>query len=386
MRKIVKINKCISIIFLILSICALSFDSAADPTISIQEVNYNVTDMRWCIDQRTIVGPHWVKNATAEPIVFPYNNNVGMGVLFNLSEPWDCGTWPVFFKATGTDGLSIPQFTVYVSLGATQLEAYNIATTQTAGLMTSNKIGNDGLYFEWSYSLDEGDTWLSAGTTLNSCYVTLGSLTHPWINNPVYVEIMELACMGMAGQGNESGALQALGNSLYPWMKYLHTRRFTYDGFVNDFHIRTFISESTQDHGPNRGNDCRDFACVYECLASAVGISSANLSISHKNYPNNTFQTRWLRPANMSGVGTPTKYPFLYHVYNYRLESSVAKIADCSHKMDLDWDEDHFDDYLYANLDINRSDYHSRLSLETLVKYGDSGTCVNTETQAEFLD
>ena len=314
----------------------ISVSVQADPTISIGELdlrsssNYN---MKWGVEGRVITAPHWVNGTTMEPVFYPMNKPVNLDAKFFLSESWDSGLQTVWVKANSGQDLLTIVTSGLINFGDTHF-TIETQTMQYAGALTNNKIGNVGLSFDWYYSLNGQQDWIYAGTTTNPCYIVFDTPISPWSTNgigdlPVYVEMMDAACMAMEDAASETEAISKLTIGMHGWMKYDGQHHFTFHSFTNTCYLREFVVMSSYEQGPTEGNDCRDFAAFYNLFAAAVGIDVINL-IFHKGDYSTDYQTRWVKPAKID----PCRITWPYHLINAIYGGS--NVIDASLLLDSD--------------------------------------------------
>ncbi len=340
----------------------------ADLTISIGELNLQSNsnyNMKWGVEGRVITSPHWTSEGKSEPVFYPMDRSINVDAKFDLSESWDSSQHTVWVKATNgtTDTIETSALLNYGDWYFT----IETSTWQNAGSWTNNKIGNVGLEFFWYYSLDGMQTWNYAGYTINSCYIVFNGPLSLWSTNgidniPVYVEMMDAACMAMEDAATVSEAIDKLTISIYGWMTYDGNIHYTFPSYTNLFYIKEWTEDSKYDHGPKEGNDCRDFSVVYKILAATIGINVECVLFTPQIPP--SFQVRWIKPSDLS---PSNNYLWEYHLFNSKFEGILTwddKALDSSLKLDSDANDANgwTNPGLLPNNDIRLYNYKVRLS------------------------
>ena len=113
---------------------------------------------------------------------------------------------------------------------------------------------------------------------------------------PVYVEMLALACELAAKRrgGRPRKHVRISWNGVYTYCEYDGERHYTYT--LRDFHVTDFIAESTWSNGPMC--DCRDFSCLCDVMASALGLDSGLVRIQRLDNGFGSFPVRPIDPAD----------------------------------------------------------------------------------------
>ncbi len=363
-------------IVLIFGMPAWTQDSAVEITVLNLNSNQNY-NMKWADTGAVIQPPHWTSAGKSEPVFYPRFKTINVDATFEVSEPYSGAIW---IRATGTDGLTVP--TEYLWLQASDSFVIETQTFEEAGTMTDNTIGYDGLQLDWYYSFDSSSgPWEYAGSTVNPCYIIFDIPHPPWSRNggydggiPVYVEVMDFACVTANTAARVDQAYTDIIEKLYGYMEYDGGQHFTVQSALN-FYIQDFVWHCNgYSSGPSEGNDCRDFGNFSLCLTGAIG--DPGVRVVRIVDPGGPFQTHPIYPARWASPAH-TGVLWNYHQLNYNTWLGWWYMIDGSLKLDSNiyngnqWDPPG----ILAKYDIHWDDYVETLSSSDLTDLWNSDSC-----------
>jgi hypothetical protein len=275
------------------------------------------------------VAPQWTDTNGSTNTTDPGVHNYAAAYTQN-TKPWIGATFRIpgasnwtslKFKATGSDGISIPA--TAGTVGGDGMTVTMSPTASTTALPSTikyyNKADSTAFTLNWSISVDGGTTWSAINSTKHTVYVTLAAPASTLSSSNYFESLFEIGCReanGMSGSATDPTVKGAVTDAIFGDFASRNVKRV--DGTQLTYY-NSYLTDVTTTAGLLSGGDgqCGSWTSLFLDIRKAQGISDTNdyvlfnpinpttVDVNHKGFIVNYW--------NFSGSGNSgdSDYPYL---------------------------------------------------------------------------